>query len=174
MDRDLLFKLLELRYSHFHITGGDVMRYLRLVILISIFGFGLNTTVFAQICCPAGCVQDGGRCVTVCSSQRTCRSVPCAGGSSSSGGGGSGGRQTLVTPPWLGGNCVLANRTPETRAAATNQCVAVLAANANLFRCLFESNADRDEDVRTGLSCKDRQAALANQCRAPLREFCSI
>jgi hypothetical protein len=40
------------------------MRYLRLVILLSIFGFGLNATAFAQICCLAGCVQDGNRCVT--------------------------------------------------------------------------------------------------------------
>jgi hypothetical protein len=145
------------------------MRYLRLVILISIFGFGLNTTVFAQVCCPAGSVQDGRRCVNT-TTQRTSGTVPCRPGRPPGSSGGVPGAP-LVSSAGLGGDCEFANRTPETRAAATNQCVAALAANANLFRCLFESNADRDEDVRTGLSCKDRQAALANQCRARCASF---
>jgi hypothetical protein len=52
------------------------MRYLRVVILLSIFSFGMNATVFAQICCPAGCVQDANRCVTTGPNPRTCNTVP--------------------------------------------------------------------------------------------------
>lgn len=165
-----MFKLLELHYAHFDKAGAEVMRYLGLIILVSIFGFGLNTTAFAQTCCPPGSVQDGRRCVTTGANPISRPSVPCRPGRPpGSSGGGPG--QTYRGPAEPGGNCPPANRTPETRAIRTDQCVAALAANANLFRCLIESNADRDEDVRTGLSCKDRQAALANQCRARCASF---
>jgi hypothetical protein len=36
--------------------AGEVMRYLWLMMLVSIFG--LSTPAFAQMCCPAGCVND--------------------------------------------------------------------------------------------------------------------
>jgi len=47
---------------------------------------------------------------------------------------------------------------------ATNQCVNSLTRSAQLRDCFFEDDAGRAEDKRTGLSCPDRQAALAKQC----------
>jgi hypothetical protein len=47
---------------------------------------------------------------------------------------------------------------------ATNQCVNALTGSAQLQNCSFEDDAGRAEDKRTGLSCPDRQAALAKQC----------
>lgn len=88
------------------------MRYLRVVILVTIFGFGLNMTVFGQICCLAGCVQDGSRCVTTGPNPRTCRSVPCSPGSPGPGGGNGGGAPAVIfTRP----NCFLLNRTSSAR-----------------------------------------------------------
>jgi hypothetical protein len=48
--------------------------------------------------------------------------------------------------------------------AATNECVKQLTDTAQVWVCLFEDDAGRAEDKRTGLSCHDRQAALAEQC----------
>jgi len=48
--------------------------------------------------------------------------------------------------------------------AATNECVNTLAQTAQLRDCFFEDDAGRAEDQRTGLSCPNRQAALAKQC----------
>jgi hypothetical protein len=144
------------------------MRYLRVVILVTIFGFGLNMTVFGQICCLAGCVQDGSRCVTTGPNPRTCRSVPCSPGSPGPGGGNGGGAPAVIfTRP----NCFLLNRTPAAREARTNQCIADLKGRAQLWGCMFEDDAGRAEDLRTGLTCPDRQAALANQCRARCAKF---
>jgi hypothetical protein len=47
---------------------------------------------------------------------------------------------------------------------ATNECVKALTGSAQLRDCFFEDDAGRAEDKRTGLSCPDRQAALAKQC----------
>jgi len=145
------------------------MRYLRLVILISMFGFGLNTTVFAQICCRAGCVQDGNRCVTTGPTPRSCGTVPCSGSSPGSSGGGSG--RPSVTPPVVLPHCPLSFPPPASREAATNQCLTSLGANAQFWRCWGEDDAGRAEDYRTGLSCHDRQRALANQCRDRCARF---
>jgi hypothetical protein len=143
------------------------MRYLRLVILVTIFGFGLNKTVFAQICCPVGCVQDANRCVTTGPNPRTCRSVPCSPGSPGTGGESGGGGVVIFTGP----TCNLINTTPAARDARTNQCVADLRGRAQLWGCLLEDDAGRAEDLRTGLTCPDRQAALANQCRTRCTKF---
>jgi hypothetical protein len=141
------------------------MRYLGLIVLVSIFGVGLNTPVFAQ-CCPAGCVPSGyGGCWHI-GTNNSCPTISCP-------------RPTHGTPsppptgptpvdvpilqvqPTCGDPRYL---TPEARAAATNQCIADLAGRAQLLGCWFEDDAGRAEDVRTGLSCPDRQRALANQC----------
>ncbi len=147
------------------------MRYLRLIIF-SIFCFGLNTPVFAQICCPAGCVNEYNppRCVTTGPNPRACYSVPCSQSSGGSGGG-SGGGQTSVVYPLPLPYCPPSYPTPASRDAATNQCVATLAGNAQFWGCLFEDDAGRAEDQRTGLSCADRQRALANQCRARCERY---
>ncbi|MBR1302151.1 hypothetical protein [Bradyrhizobium sp. AUGA SZCCT0042] len=47
---------------------------------------------------------------------------------------------------------------------ATNQCVNALTRISQLRDCFFEDDAGRAEEKRTGLSCPDRQAALAKQC----------
>ena len=146
------------------------MRYLRLVILISMFGFGLNTTASAQ-CCPAGCKPSGygNRCwynntTNSCGPSFTCPPT------SGSGGGGSGGRQTLVVRQEPPSYCPK-SYPGASRDAAINQCVAALSGNAIVWSCLFEDDAGRAEDYRTGLTCQERQRALANQCRARCTGF---
>jgi hypothetical protein len=146
------------------------MRYLGLIVLVSIFGVGLSTPVFAQTCCPEGCVLSnyGGSC-WVNGTNNSCgpaircppstrpptRPPPTPSGPSPTN------VPILQVQPTCGDPYYLS---PEARAAATNQCIADLAGRATLFGCAFEDDAGRAEDVRTGLSCPDRQRALANQC----------
>ena len=145
------------------------MRYLWLGLLVSMSGF--STPAFSQICCPAGCVNDYNppRCVTTGPNPRICNSVPCSSSPGSSGGGGGG--QTYVVPQIPPPYCPPAYPTPASREAATNECVAALSGNAMFWGCLFEDDAGRAEDQRTGLSCADRQRALANQCRARCERY---
>ena len=56
---------------------------------------------------------------------------------------------------------------------ATSQCVKALTGSAQLRGCLFEDDAERAEDKRTGLSCPDRQAALAKQCLKRCADYAS-
>jgi hypothetical protein len=143
------------------------MRYLLLMLLLSMFGF--STPASAQICCPDGCSQDGNRCVFN-GTTRTCGSIACRGTPSPPSGGG-GGRDTYVVPQIPPPYCPPAFPTPASRDAATNECVAALSGNAMFWACLFEDDAGRAEDRRTGLSCPDRQRALANQCRARCERY---
>jgi len=55
---------------------------------------------------------------------------------------------------------------------ATNQCVKTLTESAR-WDCLFEDEAGRAENKRTGLSCPDRQAALAKQCQNRCANYAS-
>jgi hypothetical protein len=140
------------------------MQYFKLVLLF--FAYALITPASAQTCCPAGCVNDfnPNRCVTTGPVQRTCNPVPCAGASGSRGGssGGTGSVVVYQRPP---PPCFPLNTTKASRDAATDQCVSQLSGNAQFIGCLFEDDAGRAEDERTGLSCPARQAALAGQCR---------
>ena len=156
-------KLFGPRYSLSH-NGAQFMRYLRLVILISMFGLGLNTTAFA-VCCPGGCVENGyGGCWRT-GTNNYCAPTSCQGSSGSSRGG-SGGTNTYVAPQIPPPYCPKSYSTAAQIDTATNQCVDRLSANAMFWGCLLEDDAGRAEDQRTGLSCADRQKALANQCRA--------
>ena len=147
------------------------MRYLWLVILISMFGFGLNTTVFAQVCCPDGSVQDGRRCV-ITGTQTTRPTVPCRPGRPPGSSGGGPGSQSTVSSPWVPSHCPPSFPPGASREAATNQCVAALSGGAQFFWfCFLEDDAGRAEDYRTGLSCPDRLKALANQCRDRCARF---
>jgi hypothetical protein len=141
------------------------MRYLGLKTLILIFGVGLNSSVVAQVCCPNGCSPNGyGGCWRN-GTTNSCGSISCPGSSGTSGGG-SGGTNTYVAPQIPPPYCPQTYPTPATRDAATNRCVDTLSGNAMFWGCWFEDDAGRAEDKRTGLSCPDRQKALANQCRA--------
>ena len=53
----------------------------------------------------------------------------------------------------------------------TNRCISSLVANAQLIGCLFEDDAGKAEDKRTGLTCAQRQAALARQCSTRCANF---
>src|SRR5262245_21775840 len=114
-----MFKLLALRYHHLDKTGGEIMRYLGLIILVSIFGFGLNTTAFAQTCCPPGSVQDGRRCVTSGPNPISRPTVPCRPGRPPGSSGGGPGRP-VVGPPVVINPCGPFNKNPDQLAAATN------------------------------------------------------
>jgi hypothetical protein len=149
------------------------MRYFKLVILV--LAYAPISPALAQICCPAGCVQDANRCVTTGPNPRSCNTVPCAGGPGSSGGSpGSGtpGRAPVTVP--TGPQCGTSNPTKADVDAATNKCVNDLTANAIFWGCLFEDAAGMAEDERTGLNCPDRQAALAKQCRKRCAAFASF
>jgi hypothetical protein len=141
------------------------MRYIGLVILVSLFGFGLNTAALA-VCCPGGCVDNGyGGCWRT-GTNNYCSPISCGGSSGGSSGGGSGGGQTYAVPQIPPPYCPKTYSTPAQVTTAIDQCVAALGGNAMFWGCLFEDDAGRAEDQRTGLSCADRQKALANQCRA--------
>jgi hypothetical protein len=144
-------------------TEGNVMRYLKLIIFF--LACAVITPAFAQVCCPSGCSQDSNRCVYN-GTQNTCPRASCSGSSSGSSGG-SGGQSyqapgNLPPPP----PCIRLNPTKARRDAATDACVNALTANAQFWGCLFEDDAGRAEDQKTGLSCPARQAALANHCRS--------
>jgi hypothetical protein len=136
------------------------MTYLRLILLLAMFPFA--APVFAQICCPQGCVQDANRCVLIGNPTRTCASIACPPNTSPIPGGGGNFPGVTTSPP----PCTAGYPTQEARDIATNTCVAYLTTNAQFWGCMFEDDAGRAEDRRTGLSCAARQAALAQQCRA--------
>lgn len=62
--------------------------------LLAAFG----TPVSAQVCCPAGCVQDGARCVRTGPTPSACALVACPAGGGSRGAQTSGGRQRVSVP----------------------------------------------------------------------------
>ena len=147
--------------------GGDAMRYLRVMMLVSICG--LSTPVFAEICCPSGCSADSNppRCIFN-GTANTCGQVACAPTPQRTRG------PTGPAPP---GEFVPPSGSPciglgATGAELVKKCVSELSGNAQFFGCfLFEDSAGRAEDARTGLSCPARQAALAKQCRARCSDF---
>jgi hypothetical protein len=143
------------------------MSYLKLVILI--LASAVITPAFAETCCPSGYVPDfaPNRCVAIGMPQRTAAPVACVGSNQGSSGGGSGG-QVYVSPVQNapGPQCGRSNTTQQWRDEATNRCLSALTGSAQFVNCLFEDDAGRLEDKRTALSCVDRQAALARQCRS--------
>jgi hypothetical protein len=52
------------------------MLYLKLAILV--LAYVLISPVFAQTCCPAGCAQEGNRCVTTGPLWTRCIPIACA------------------------------------------------------------------------------------------------
>jgi hypothetical protein len=78
-----------------------------------------------------------------------------------------------VTPRQIPSECPLMDPTEAQIDAATNECVKQLTDTAQVWGCLFEDDAGRAEDKRTGLSCHDRQAALAKQCRKRCANYAS-
>lgn len=155
------------------------MRYLCL--LVFVWAFGLTAPVSAEICCPSGCVVDVDRCVTTGTNPKICGSVVCSSTSTNSPGGqqpGGTGRRYSVpigTPP---GEtipvCYASYPDSGSRDTATDDCVKQLIGGAGVLACIFEDDAGRAEDRRTGLSCLDRQTALAKQCRARCANFAKL
>lgn len=147
---------------------GFAMRYLRLIILF--LAYSVISPAFADVCCPSGCVPTYAYNSTACvhvGTQNSCGyGYTCGGGSgnSSSGSSGRGGGQFPAQP---GPQCISMSPTAATVEATASKCVNDLKANAQFFGCLFEDDAGRAEDKRTGLSCPDREAALAKLC-API------
>ncbi|WP_410210327.1 hypothetical protein [Aquirhabdus sp.] len=148
-------------------------RYL-LWIFILVFASLGGSTASAQICCPAGCVQDSNRCVTIGTNQRSCPSWTCSSGANGSNSGSSGGTGSSgVGPPSVPPPppCVPIPGTQAENDVVTNNCMASLTGSAQFVGCLFEDAAGRAEDQRTNMSCADRQAALAKQCRSRCATF---
>jgi hypothetical protein len=162
------------------------MRYLKLAILV--LANALISPAFAQTCCPAGCAQDADRCVTTGPIWTKCTPIACAGDARRPSGGSSGPTRehrsavparplrtarTYVAPRQIPPQCPLMDPTKAEVDEATNQCVNTLTGSAQLRGCFFEDDAGRAEDKRTGLSCPDRQAALAKQCRKHCANYAS-
>src|SRR5258708_34428271 len=161
------------------VNEGNGMGYLKLVILV--LAYALITPAFAHACCPAGCAPEADRCVTTGPLWTRCIPIPCADGSRRPSAGSSSGptrehrksavlarplrtARTYVAPRQIPPECPLMNPTKAQVDEATNQCVNALTGSAQFRGCFFEDDAGRSEDKRTGLSCPDRQAALAKQC----------
>jgi hypothetical protein len=163
------------------------VRYLKPVILV--LAYALISPAFAQTCCPAGCAQEANRCVTTGPLWTRCIPTACAGGSRRPSGGSSGPTRehrksavlarplrtarTYVAPLQLPPQCTLMNPTKVQVDEATGQCVNALTGSAQLRGCFFEDDAGRAEDKRTGLSCSERQAALAKQCLKRCADYAS-
>ena len=139
------------------------MRHLGLITLVWIFGLALNSSVFAQVCCPNGCSPNGYGGCWVNGTTNVCGRISCPPPTPPRGGGGGSGNTSVQTqlPP-----CTRAFEKQSDIDIATNACLRDLTGNAQFWGCLFEDDAGRAEDQRTGLSCPARQAALAQQCRA--------
>ena len=144
------------------------MRYLRVMMLVSICS--LSTPVFADLCCPSGCVPSGyGNACWYTSTNNSCGTGwTCQGPTSRTGGGGV--DRGSPAPP-------ISNFQPcpglgVIGAELVKKCMSELSGNAQFFGCfLFEDSAGRAEDARTGLSCPARQAKLASQCQARCSAF---
>jgi hypothetical protein len=162
------------------------MRYLKLAILV--LAYALISPAFAQTCCPAGCAQDADRCVITGPIWTKCTPIACAGDSRGPSGGSSGLTRehrsavparplrtvrTYVAPRQIPARCPLMNPTKAQVDEATDQCVNALTGSGQLRGCFFEDDAGRAEDKRTGLSCPDRQAALAKQCLKRCADYAS-
>jgi hypothetical protein len=154
------------------------MPYFRLVIL------GLSYALmiapgFTQTCCPTGCAAKDDRCVTTGPVWGRCIPIACAESSQRPPGPSSASTapkrppvqtrplhpaRSYVAPRQIPQQCPIINPTKAQIDEATNQCVNALTESAQLRSCFFEDEADRAEDKRTGLSCPNRQTALARQC----------
>ena len=135
---------------------------------------GVASEAAAQVCCPAGCVQNNDSCVTTGANPHACQTVTCTGGGSSgsgSGSGSSGGGTGFQPIPPQGQSCFDLHPTQAKINEVTSWCVSSLVVNAQLIGCLFEDDAGKAEDKRTGLTCAQRQAALARQCNTRCANF---
>jgi hypothetical protein len=63
--------------------------------------------------------------------------------------------------------------TPANHKAAVDKCVQDLTGSAMFVGCLFEDDAGKAADKYTALTCPDRQAALAAQCRSRCDSYVS-
>jgi len=81
--------------------------------------------------------------------------------------------RAYVAPVQIPTHCPLTNPTKAQVDEATDQCVTALTGSARFRGCFFEDDAGRTEDKRTGLSCPDRQAALAKQCLKRCTDYAS-
>lgn len=149
------------------------MRYLKVPILVLAYAVILPAS--AQTCCRTGCAPDANRCVSGGPLWTRCIPIACAEDSRAPSRGpavrkhraaGLARRpaRTYVAPVQIPSECPLVKPTKAQIGDATAQCVNVLTGNAQSRDCLFEDDAGRAEDKRTGLNCPDRQAALARQC----------
>ena len=154
------------------------MGYLKLVILI--LAYALISPAFAETCCPEGCAPEADRCVTTGPLWTRCIPIACPSGSPRPSAEPSGPTRehrksavlarplrtapAYVAPPQIPLHCPLMNPRKAQVDEAIDQCVDALAGSAQLRSCLFEDDAGRAEDKRTGLSCPERQAAMAKQC----------
>src|SRR5258708_24665730 len=164
---------------HIGVNEGNGMGYLKLVILV--LASALIPPAFAQTCCPAGCAPEADRCVTTGPLWTRCIPIACADSSRKPSGDSAAGptrehrksavlarplrtARTYLAPRQIPPECPLTNPTKAQVDEATNQCVKALTGSAQLWGCFFKADAGSAEDQRTGLSCPDRQAALAKQC----------
>ena len=154
------------------------MRYSKRAIIVLAYAL-ISPHAFAQTCCPAGCAPETNRCVSSGPPWTRCIPIGCTEGrkpfvKSSDPTAGYRKKQvaerslhtagTYVAPRQISRLCPLMSPTKALVDEATNQCVNALTGSAQLQNCSFEDDAGRAEDKRTGLSCLDRQAALAKQC----------
>jgi hypothetical protein len=164
------------------------MRYLNLAILVLAHSH-IASHAFAQTCCSAGCALEANRCVTTGPLWTRCVPIACAEGPRRPPSGSPAftrehqqsalrarpvrTARTYVAPREIPQQCPLAKPTKAQVDKATNQCVDALTRSAQLRDCFFENDAGMAEDTRTGLSCPDRQAALAKQCLKRCAKYAS-
>lgn len=114
--------------------------------LLALAFVGLPMGTLAQVCCPAGCVQDNNRCVTTGPTPRSCGTVACA---SRPGG-------TSTGTPGIGAPVIVYPRPPQ-RPHTPTCCEATHRPGGSYSRTCrdYEMHCDgRNEMLAT---CKDRR-----------------
>jgi hypothetical protein len=146
------------------------MRYLEGFTLVLALAFA--DVSMAQVCCPAGCVQNGSGCVTSGPTPATCGTVQCPswGNSGGGGGGSTSGPTVQVSQPLP---CV-ESTDAEAKAMVdkyANKCEADLTATAEFYGCLVEDDAGKAQDRALNMTCAQRKAAYAAECAARCQKF---
>ena len=138
------------------------MRYLGLMILVLMYPI---VPAKADLCCPSNCVPDynPNQCVVI-GTWNACGAAKVCGGTSSNSSGGGSGSQTIQSPAEPGSfpACFRANTTRKDFDNTINACLAALSIPPFLACVRPDALA---EDQRTGLSCHERYARLAQQCK---------
>lgn len=147
---------------------------LRYLLLVAAF-FCWSPSVFAEVCCPSGCVQDGARCIKAGRPDLTCQHASCPARPSGGQGGSPGSGAPMIvyprpaTPPGQKNICCDASRIPGGSYTKTCSNIQMHCVNANELQATCRSGRGlvtstlpnvtsclKIENINGELKCKKR------------------